>query len=119
MLIGDAAGLAYAQSGEGIRPAVESALLAADVIRSCENDFSIDALYPYLEEMEQRFGRRQPGAGLLELLPVRLKQMVASQLLKHQWVVKNLVVSRWFLHRQDQALRVPQQQTYQQSHNPG
>ncbi len=32
MLIGDAAGLAYPKSGEGIRPAVESALTAAEVI---------------------------------------------------------------------------------------
>jgi geranylgeranyl reductase family protein len=31
MIIGDAVGLAYAQSGEGIRPAVESGLLAAQV----------------------------------------------------------------------------------------
>ena len=40
LLIGDAAGLAYAQSGEGIRPAVESALLAASVIRDCNGDYS-------------------------------------------------------------------------------
>src|SRR5262249_3825074 len=32
LLIGDSAGLAYPQSGEGIRPAVESGMLAADVI---------------------------------------------------------------------------------------
>ncbi len=32
LLLGDAAGLAYPQSGEGIRPAVESGLIAADII---------------------------------------------------------------------------------------
>ena len=32
LLIGDAAGLAYKQSGEGIRPAIESGLLAAQAI---------------------------------------------------------------------------------------
>ena len=32
LFIGDAAGLAYPQSGEGIRPAVESGLMAADVL---------------------------------------------------------------------------------------
>ena len=32
LLIGDAAGLAYSQSGEGIRPAIESGLLAAKAI---------------------------------------------------------------------------------------
>ena len=30
--VGDAAGLAYPQSGEGIRPAVESGLMAATVV---------------------------------------------------------------------------------------
>ena len=32
LLVGDAAGLAYAPSGEGIRTAIESGLLAADVL---------------------------------------------------------------------------------------
>ena len=32
VLVGDAAGLAYPQSGEGIRPAVESGLMAAETI---------------------------------------------------------------------------------------
>ena len=40
MLIGDAAGLAYSQSGEGIRPAIESGLLAADVILKAKGDYT-------------------------------------------------------------------------------
>jgi geranylgeranyl reductase family protein len=38
LLVGDAAGLAYAQSGEGIRPAVESGLLAAGAIAAAGPD---------------------------------------------------------------------------------
>jgi flavin-dependent dehydrogenase len=38
VLIGDAAGLAYAQSGEGIRPAIESGLLAAGAIVAAGGD---------------------------------------------------------------------------------
>jgi menaquinone-9 beta-reductase len=38
LLIGDAAGLAYTQSGEGIRPAVESAFLAAKSILGAAGD---------------------------------------------------------------------------------
>jgi menaquinone-9 beta-reductase len=34
LLIGDSAGLAYSMSGEGILPAIESGLLAAEVIRA-------------------------------------------------------------------------------------
>ncbi len=39
LFIGDAAGLAYPQSGEGIRPAVESGLLAADVLAAAAGDY--------------------------------------------------------------------------------
>src|SRR5262249_34988271 len=39
MLIGDSAGLAYPESGEGIRPAVESGLLAGKVIEAAGRDF--------------------------------------------------------------------------------
>ena len=43
LLVGDAAGLAYPESGEGIRPAVESALLAAEAIRACGGQYTADA----------------------------------------------------------------------------
>ena len=38
LLIGDAAGLAFAKSGEGIRAAIDSAKLAAAVIKNCKSD---------------------------------------------------------------------------------
>lgn len=119
MLIGDAAGLAYPRSGEGIRPAVESALLASDLIRRCGEDYSIDGLYPYLEGMERRFGKRQPGDGVIELLPMRIKRLLAGQLLKNQWLVRHVVVNRWFLHRQDEALGVPGPQPQLALRDPG
>ena len=40
LLIGDAAGLAYPESGEGIRPAIESGLIAAHAILSAEGNYS-------------------------------------------------------------------------------
>lgn len=57
LLIGDSAGLAYTQSGEGIRPAIESALMAADIIRDQE-DYSAQALQAYGEAIASRFGNR-------------------------------------------------------------
>ncbi|MFV2005295.1 MAG: NAD(P)/FAD-dependent oxidoreductase, partial [Gammaproteobacteria bacterium] len=66
LLIGDSAGLAYPQSGEGIRPAVESAILAAEAIRDCDGGYSIDNLQAYNDSMEQRFGQRLPGPELME-----------------------------------------------------
>ena len=47
LLIGDAAGMAYSPSGEGIRPAVESGLLAADVILEAAGDYRLARLEPY------------------------------------------------------------------------
>jgi menaquinone-9 beta-reductase len=54
MLIGDAAGLAYPQGGEGIRPAIVSALLAAEVIRNADGNYSRNRLTTYLEELVRR-----------------------------------------------------------------
>ncbi len=104
LLIGDAAGLAYPQSGEGIRPAVESALLAARVIKNSDGDYSKDRLQVYLELIEQRFGKRQPRAGLLEHLPAGIKRALASGLMKTGWFTRNIVTERWFLHTQQAPL---------------
>lgn len=104
ILIGDAAGLAYPQSGEGIRPAVESALLAAQVVRKCGGNYERKKLQAYYNKIEQRFGQRQPKPGMLESLPLGIKQLVASQLMKTQWFTKNIVADRWFLHSQQTAL---------------
>ena len=104
LLIGDAAGLAYPQSGEGIRPAVESALLAAKVIRNCHGDFSQSKLRPYYEHLVTRFGERQPKAGLLERLPLGFKQLLAGQLMQTHWFMRHIVMDRWFLHSQQAPL---------------
>lgn len=104
MLIGDAAGLAYPQSGEGIRPAVESAMLAARVIQACGGDYSAEQLQSYAELIEQRFGERLPDAGLMERLPFGLKQLLASGLMKTRWFTQKIVTDRWFLHSHEAPL---------------
>ncbi len=97
LLIGDSAGLAYPKSGEGIRPAVESAMLAARVIRQCDGDYQAPKLQPYIELMEQRFGPRQAGPDLVERLPLPVKQIFARQLMKTHWFTRNVVTDKWFL----------------------
>lgn len=97
LLIGDSAGLAYPQSGEGIRPAIESAMLAADVIRASNGDYSKNNLQQYNDLMEQRFGERTPAPDLMERLPMLLKKLFASQLMKTQWFTKKIVTEKWFL----------------------
>ena len=44
LLIGDAAGLAYPQSGEGIRPAVESGLMAAETLLALDGRYERERL---------------------------------------------------------------------------
>lgn len=97
ILIGDSAGLAYPQSGEGIRPAVESAMLAADVIRDCAGDYSKNKLQAYSDVMQQRFGKRLPGPDTMERLPMFIKRIFARQLMKTRWFTKNIMTDKWFL----------------------
>ena len=40
LLVGDAAGLAVPQSGEGIRPAIESGVMAAETLIAAAGDYS-------------------------------------------------------------------------------
>jgi len=104
LLIGDAVGLAYPQSGEGIRPAVESAMLAANVIKACEGDYQQHNLQAYQQELESRFGEREPSPDMMERLPMGIKRLVASQLMKTQWFTRNIVTDRWFLQSQQEPL---------------
>ncbi|MAG93241.1 MAG: geranylgeranyl reductase [Planctomycetaceae bacterium] len=101
LLIGDAAGLAYAQSGEGIRPAVESAVLAADVVAQAEGRYSADQLASYAERLIDRFGRPRSRA---DWLPAAWLHAAASKLMATQWFSRRFVLDRWFLHAGEPAL---------------
>lgn len=104
LLVGDAAGLAYPQSGEGIRPAVESAMMAAKVVRDAGGDFSQQQLQPYFQQLTDRFGQRQPGASLMDRLPQSIKELFAHYLLSQRWFAQHVVMERWFLHKQQAPL---------------
>lgn len=97
MIIGDAAGLAYPQSGEGIRPAIESALLAARVVRMAGGDYSQQALQKYPQLLEARFGQREKK-DITDYIPQWFRQSLAGNLLSKEWFVSKVVVNRWFLH---------------------
>lgn len=104
LLIGDAAGLAYPRSGEGIRPAIESALMAAGTIRDAAGDYSRAKLAPYADRLAQRFGSRTAEQEAAAWLPQNLKQSLAAKLLSTSWFARNVVVDRWFLHAGQRAL---------------
>jgi flavin-dependent dehydrogenase len=98
LLVGDAAGLAYAESGEGIRPAVESALIAAEVIAAARGNYRRERLIPYRDLLVRRFGERPGRARRAGWLPAGFRRSLARRLLRAHWFVHRVVVERWFLH---------------------
>ncbi|MBD3669204.1 MAG: NAD(P)/FAD-dependent oxidoreductase [Gammaproteobacteria bacterium] len=103
MLIGDAIGLAYAQSGEGIRPAIESSLMAAEIIKEANGDYSKARLEPYRDRLYERYGKPRPGAK--SWIPQGFKQFIGRKLLGNTWFSRHVVIDRWFLHRQQAPLQ--------------
>jgi menaquinone-9 beta-reductase len=102
LLIGDALGLAYPQSGEGIRPAIESGLIAAQVIVEAARDYRAERLAAYAARLETRLGpRRFARAAPHER---RLRNALGRRLLRNRYFVRHAVLDRWFLHRQQAAL---------------
>jgi flavin-dependent dehydrogenase len=104
LLVGDAAGLAYPQSGEGIRPAIESGLLAGDCILRARGTYARSHLEPYAAELRRRFGSSHLSRLLADVIPPGVSMSIARRLLESPWFVRHLVIDRWFLHAQQPAL---------------
>jgi geranylgeranyl reductase family protein len=100
LLVGDAAGLADPHSGEGIRPAVESGMLAAAAILSANGQYDRDSLEPYRQSLRARLGFSEPGSSLAPSLPPWLVHRLASRLMTWRWFTRHVVLDRWFLGRQ-------------------
>jgi menaquinone-9 beta-reductase len=96
--IGDAAGLAYDESGEGIRPAIQSGLMSAETILAARGDYSVNALDAYRRRIEAHFGPRAS-----RVPPARAtsaaRRWLAHWLLRRSWFVRRVVLDRWFLRR--------------------
>lgn len=98
LLIGDAAGVAIPESGEGILPSIESALLAAETILAAKGDYRCDNLQPYAALMNRRsdsvsslISSAQPFSEISFYLGARL--------LSSSWFTRHIVLDRWFLRR--------------------
>jgi len=103
LLVGDAAGLAYAQSGEGIRPAVESGLIAAAVAVETGGDYRYQRLQAYRERLRARFGPELTPAG--GMVAGFLRDILAGALLGSRWYTRHVVLDRWFLHAHQPGLQ--------------
>jgi menaquinone-9 beta-reductase len=106
LLVGDAAGLAYAPSGEGIRPAIESGLLAAGVLLAARGRYTRDRLEPYAAQLRERYGGRGPAFDASRLLPPGLLVRLGTRLMALPWFARRVVIDRWFLHAHEPALRM-------------
>ena len=106
LLVGDAAGLAYSQSGEGIRPAIESGLLAAKAVLSADALESPALCNTYKSLLAARFGTSQKewAFDLGAHLPTWLVRSLSQFLLASQWFSRRIVLEKWFLHRDEPAL---------------
>jgi flavin-dependent dehydrogenase len=105
LLAGDAAGLADPHSGEGIRPAIESGLLAAATILATDRPYGRAQLEPYRQRLRERFGADAQGAGVpRRALPDWLVRSIANGVLRSPWLTRHLVIDRWFLGRHRPAL---------------
>lgn len=100
LLAGDAAGLAYPESGEGIRPAVESGLLAARTILQARGETRAERLRGYGEALRKRLGPPRPAGPP----PAGLRRAAARLLLASAPLVRRVVLDRWFLRRGERAL---------------
>ena len=106
LLIGDAAGLAYSQSGEGIRPAIESGLLAAYTLIEANGCYTRDRLERYQQRCRARFDASPLLRSLSRAVPTALTVKAAGWLLDVPWFVRHVVLNRWFLHSLDPALAI-------------
>jgi menaquinone-9 beta-reductase len=107
LLIGDAAGMAYAQSGEGIRPAIESGLLAAKAIAEARSTYRRENLERYRALLSNRFGPLQDdwSVRIGRRLPPLLMSSLGRALLATKWFSRHIVLDNWFLRTHEPAFQ--------------
>jgi geranylgeranyl reductase family protein len=95
MLIGDAAGLAYPESGEGIRPAIESAHLAAQTAIATGGRYGAEDLRPY----QAAVSRLHPRVCSASAIVRSVQTAIGGALLRSPTFTRHVVLDRWFLRR--------------------
>jgi flavin-dependent dehydrogenase len=93
MLIGDAAGLAYPESGEGIRPAVESGLLAAATLARAGKRPAAGDLEGYERRLRAMYPPSVPARGPFS----GAAAAIGRALLGSRAFTRHVVIDRWFL----------------------
>jgi menaquinone-9 beta-reductase len=99
LLVGDAAGLAAPYSGEGIRPAIESGVLAAKTIAAANGQYNRQQLESYRTHLLGRTQSRWRSwtTSIGRHVPSRHIAPLARLLLGTHWFVRDVVLKQWFL----------------------
>lgn len=103
LLVGDAAGLAHPQSGEGIRAAVESGLLAASTILAADGRDTCEPLRHYEAQLRKGSLTRSRRRSLGSLLPAPARARLAIRGLQSAWLTRQML-ARNFLRLSEPAL---------------
>jgi geranylgeranyl reductase family protein len=105
LLVGDAAGLAFPASGEGIRTAVESGTMAGRMIASALGDYSRANLARYAAALAHTFSHRRADP-LSTIVPEAARRAIAPLLMRSRWFTRHVLIDRWFLRPDVQPLEV-------------
>jgi flavin-dependent dehydrogenase len=93
LLVGDAAGLAYPESGEGIKPAIESALLGARVLAAAGGRTGMADLVCYQDAIAQLHPLVRRSSPRVR----SVQTVVGRALLGSALFTRHVVLDRWFL----------------------
>jgi flavin-dependent dehydrogenase len=104
LLIGDSVGLAAPQSGEGIRPAIESGLIAAKVLRELPETPQKAVAAAFRAQFIHRFGAPRARALESSAWARRLRCLAAAGLMRTRWFTQRVLLDQWFLGRQLEPL---------------
>jgi flavin-dependent dehydrogenase len=101
LVVGDAAGLAYPESGEGIKPAVESGRLAAETAIAAKGRVTRDDLMPYDAELRRRY----PPAPQTSAALAGITKVLGRTLMRSPLFTRHVVIDRWFLRNDSRAVK--------------
>ncbi|MDX1519973.1 MAG: NAD(P)/FAD-dependent oxidoreductase, partial [Gammaproteobacteria bacterium] len=89
-----------------IRPAIESGLIASDIIHRANGDYRYAKLAAYSDEIQNRFGDRKSVPGVSNPFTGKLKQHLAGSVMRSTWFLRHVLINRWFLHTDQLPLPV-------------
>jgi len=98
LITGDAGGMAYNMSGEGIGPAIFSGLAAAQTIIDARGDYSAENLSKYRKLIYSKFGRPYPDflMHLVSSIPKTFFHIIKNVTIGTPIGRSEIIAKRWF-----------------------